>query len=48
VLLSINPGVDFEYVYNLPPDHPAGTFWYHSHRHGSTALQVFERHGRAP
>src|SRR5882672_7818644 len=40
VLLSINPGVDFEYIYNLPPDHPAGTFWYHSHRHGSTALQV--------
>lgn len=40
VLLSINPGVDFEYVYNLPTDHPAGTFWYHSHRHGSTALQV--------
>ena len=21
-------------------DHPAGTFWYHTHRHGSTALQV--------
>jgi FtsP/CotA-like multicopper oxidase with cupredoxin domain len=40
VLLSINPGVDFEYIYNLPLDHPAGTFWYHSHRHGSTALQV--------
>src|SRR4051812_15484663 len=40
VLLSINPGVDFQYIYNLPPDHPAGTFWYHSHRHGSTALQV--------
>ncbi len=40
VLLSINPGVSFEYIYNLPPDHPAGTFWYHSHRHGSTALQV--------
>ena len=30
----------FEYIYNLPLDHPAGTFWYHSHRHGSTALQV--------
>ncbi|HYN39661.1 MAG TPA: multicopper oxidase domain-containing protein, partial [Rhodospirillales bacterium] len=28
------------YEYNIPPDHPAGTFWYHSHRHGSTALQV--------
>jgi len=40
VLLSINPGVSFEYLYDLPPDHPAGTFWYHSHRHGSTALQV--------
>lgn len=40
VLLSINPGVKFEYEYNIPPDHPSGTFWYHTHRHGSTALQV--------
>ena len=40
VLLSINPGVDFQYEYNIPSDHPAGTFWYHPHRHGSTALQV--------
>jgi L-ascorbate oxidase len=40
VLLSINPGVKFEYEYNIPRDHPAGTFWYHTHRHGSTALQV--------
>jgi FtsP/CotA-like multicopper oxidase with cupredoxin domain len=40
VLLSINPGVNFQYEYNIPPDHTAGTFWYHSHRHGSTALQV--------
>ncbi|ASF46045.1 multicopper oxidase family protein [Methylovulum psychrotolerans] len=40
VLLSINPGVSFQYEYNIPPDHPSGTFWYHSHRHGSTALQV--------
>lgn len=40
VLLKINPGVNFQYEYNLPPDHPAGTFWYHSHLHGSTALQV--------
>jgi L-ascorbate oxidase len=40
VLLSINPRVSFQYEYNIPPDHPAGTFWYHSHRHGSTALQV--------
>lgn len=40
VLLSINPGVDFEYEYNVPSDHPAGTFWYHPHKHGSTAMQV--------
>ena len=40
VLLSINPSEKFQYEYNIPPDHPAGTFWYHSHRHGSTALQV--------
>jgi FtsP/CotA-like multicopper oxidase with cupredoxin domain len=40
VLLSINPGVSFEYEYAIAPEHPAGTFWYHTHRHGSTALQV--------
>lgn len=40
VLVSVNPGVSFQYEYNIPPDHPAGTYWYHSHRHGSTALQV--------
>ena len=40
VLISINPNIDFQYEYNIPEDHPAGTFWYHPHRHGSTALQV--------
>jgi L-ascorbate oxidase len=40
VLLTINPGAQFGYEYNIPRDHPAGTFWYHTHRHGSTALQV--------
>lgn len=40
VLLSIQPGVAFEYEYNVPADHPAGTFWYHPHKHGSTAMQV--------
>jgi len=40
VLISIDPGSSFQYEYNLPPDHPAGTFWYHSHLHGSTAAQV--------
>ena len=40
VLLSINPQTQFTYEYNIPSDHPSGTFWYHTHRHGSTALQV--------
>jgi len=40
VLLSIRPNVVFQYEYNIPADHPAGTFWYHPHRHGSTAMQV--------
>jgi len=30
----------YEYEYNIPADHPAGTFWYHPHVHGSTAIQV--------
>jgi FtsP/CotA-like multicopper oxidase with cupredoxin domain len=40
VLLNIKPGVDFQYEYNVPEDHPAGTYWYHPHVHGSTAVQV--------
>jgi FtsP/CotA-like multicopper oxidase with cupredoxin domain len=24
----------------VPEDHPAGTFWYHPHKHGSTSIQV--------
>lgn len=40
VLISIDPTVSFQYEYNIPADHPAGTFWYHPHRHGSTAIQV--------
>ena len=39
VLLEIPPSQNFEYEVNVPVDHPAGTFWYHSHRHGSTATQ---------
>ena len=28
------------YKYQIPTDHVPGTFWYHSHKHGSTATQV--------
>jgi FtsP/CotA-like multicopper oxidase with cupredoxin domain len=40
VLLNIAPQTEFPYEYYIPEDHPAGTFWYHAHRHGSTAVQV--------
>lgn len=40
VLVTLKPKVSFQYEYNIPFDHPAGTFWYHPHLHGSTALQV--------
>jgi FtsP/CotA-like multicopper oxidase with cupredoxin domain len=40
VLVSIAPGERFRYRYEIPADHPAGTFWYHPHRHGSGFVQV--------
>ncbi|MDP8993831.1 MAG: multicopper oxidase family protein [Pseudomonadota bacterium] len=40
VLVSIRPGSRFQYEYSIPADHPAGTFWYHPHRHGSGYVQV--------
>nr|WP_255633252.1 multicopper oxidase family protein [Demequina sp. TTPB684] len=39
--LSIGPGEAFDYNIHLPDDHPAGVFWYHPHRHGLVADQVF-------
>ncbi len=27
------------YTYRLPPDHPAGVYWYHTHRHGQAEHQ---------
>ena len=40
VLISVDPQTTFPYRYDIPSNHPSGTFWYHSHRHGSTALSV--------
>ncbi|GAA4659796.1 multicopper oxidase family protein [Arthrobacter cryoconiti] len=40
-LVSIEPGTSFEYEYRLPADHPPGVYWYHPHRHGSVADQIF-------
>jgi FtsP/CotA-like multicopper oxidase with cupredoxin domain len=40
VLLEIQPGQTFAYEIKIPPSHPSGTFWYHAHVHGATAVQV--------
>lgn len=40
IFLMIKPGQTQNYEIDVPADHPAGTFWYHAHVHGSTALQV--------
>ena len=40
VLISIEPGSKYRYHYEIPADHPAGTFWYHPHSHGAGFVQV--------
>ncbi len=40
VFIEICPGQSKDFAIHIPPNHPAGTFWYHAHVHGSTALQV--------
>ena len=40
VLLEVYPHSVQNYEILIPPNHPCGTFWYHAHRHGSTAAQV--------
>ena len=39
--VTIAPGNGFDYAIRIPPDHPAGTYWYHPHHHGTVADQVF-------
>lgn len=40
-LVRIEDGDTFRYEYDVPPDHPTGTFWYHPHLHGLVADQLF-------
>jgi FtsP/CotA-like multicopper oxidase with cupredoxin domain len=40
VLLAIPPDSTQPYDIRLPTDHTRGTYWYHAHTHGSTAIQV--------
>lgn len=39
--LRIEPEASFDYLFRIPPDHPAGTYWYHPHHHGTVADQIF-------
>ena len=41
VFLKIEPGKKLTYEFQIPSDHPAGTFWYHPHLHGLVAEQLF-------
>ncbi|SEU18105.1 multicopper oxidase family protein [Stigmatella erecta] len=40
VMLSIGPNQQFEYEVKIPGDHPAGTHWYHAHKHGAVGIQL--------
>ncbi len=40
VLIAVNPQTSWKVEISIPKNHPTGTFWYHAHVHGSTALQV--------
>ncbi len=40
VLIQVGPHETQEYVVDIPKDHTPGTYWYHPHRHGSTAGDV--------
>jgi FtsP/CotA-like multicopper oxidase with cupredoxin domain len=39
--LIFKPGETFNYEIQIPRDQPAGMFWYHPHKHGSTAKQAW-------
>jgi FtsP/CotA-like multicopper oxidase with cupredoxin domain len=30
----------FKYSYNLPANHPSGTYWYHAHKHGAVSMHL--------
>jgi FtsP/CotA-like multicopper oxidase with cupredoxin domain len=40
IFIALQSKQSFNYSYEIPEDHPCGTFFYHAHFHGSTALQV--------
>ncbi|HEX2893430.1 MAG TPA: multicopper oxidase family protein [Marmoricola sp.] len=41
IFREVAAGTTGGYAYDIPADHPTGTFWYHPHMHGAVADQVF-------
>ncbi len=39
--VTIEKGDSFDFVIAVPANHPAGTYWYHPHHHGTVADQIF-------
>jgi suppressor of ftsI len=40
MLVMVEPNGSFNYSFQVPPDHPAGLFWYHEHVHGLVTNHV--------
>ena len=47
VFVTLAPGCNFQNRIGVPLGHAQGTFWYHAHLHGSTAIQVSSGMGGA-
>ena len=40
ILRCVEPGESYTFEYQIPADHPSGTYWYHPHNHGSVGYQL--------
>ncbi len=40
IFVTIDPKTSFDYEYDLPTNHPPGTYWYHPHHHGLSNRQI--------
>jgi FtsP/CotA-like multicopper oxidase with cupredoxin domain len=40
IFRDMEPGQSYEVAIDVPDDHPAGTYWYHPHHHGSADVQI--------
>ena len=40
MMIKVLPGEEFTYHFQIPPDHPMGLFWYHSHAPADSEPQV--------